>query len=143
MHLEILKFTYQQQIVPKQGLHDQIIIGRSFTKNNALVTAGREALYLYTYNDGTTYDPFDNLQVKPGWISKQLYNFGKSWGLNDAQNRLEIVGGSSAYSSWAIGDNDNNLYLAVNQHAKDGTKRKRDIVTFDYNDKRAGIEYEW
>lgn len=127
----VTKVTYEIILVPKQSRIDNIVIGRGLGLFNSLVTEDSKTLKLYTY-DTEEYKELENLTVKP---ADNEYDFtpnvtvvGQSLLVN-----LSRISGKSAY---AIGDTDGNLYLAVNQK---GTNR--DTITFDFKNRRGGIDY--
>jgi hypothetical protein len=117
-------FTYQISIIPLN--HKEYVIGQAFYTDNTMVTNPEVRLvngvetnvspkmYLYRYKNGTKYNKFDDLIVRGGWFDKvELSNANV---FND-ENKLEFIGlMSSTYTSWAIGDEDENLYIACNFH---------------------------
>jgi len=132
------KMTYQATIMAYK--YYEYVIGQYFYNKNFLVSNPTvnqgvvvgETKYLYIYTNGTKYDKFDDLKVKTGWAtqveldsSNMLYNSTVKW--------WYFTGISlSSATSWAIGDEDGNLYLACN-FGYNGFKEYRNHFRYGIN----------
>lgn len=91
------------------------IIGQKFYTNNPLVNnKTQEQKYLYVYDDGTQYKIFDDLKIKEGYyrkipISRDVINY------DSFSQVLSISGIRTSDTSWAIGNDVGDLYLACNE----------------------------
>ena len=110
---EIGAFTLQEMLLPSQARSQDIIIGDYLTKNNNLIN----------FKDGN----FDNLVIYSGTERYSLSDnrFAKGTNRGGALLNTDInvpfieittpLGSQQDPLNWALGDNDGNLYLAVNQ----------------------------
>ena len=108
--------SYQISVIPFQ--YDEYVLGQNFFEDNPIVSNGKEdvKLYLYKYADGTTYGIFDDLVVKSGYTSSTLLsslNTDFTDGVFTFTNEAIIL---DVQTSWAIGDEDGNLYIACNKN---------------------------
>jgi len=107
--------------------YNQFIVGQRFTSNNSLVTNNLDDLYLYTYENSTFYGIFNDQLIKSmGSATKTLLNSSNvvitpySKGITNHGIRVVIDSTLiSGKTSWAIGDNQGNLYLACNEPIND------------------------
>lgn len=121
---EVFSLNYQVTILPKTYL--EYILGTIFFTKNRLVfnIESVEKLYLYKYKDNTTYDIFDNLIAK---TDETLYDFDKvelirSQFVNNItfdpiKNEVRFLGDAiigSSHTSWAIANENDELYIACN-----------------------------
>lgn len=108
-------FAYHLSIIPDD--YSEYVIGQSFYTENPLVyyTDTPKTLKLYVYPTLTTYNKFDDLKIKSGWSNS--YNLSASV-LGYSSGVFSFLGSYSQYvgsnANWAIGDEDENLYLACN-----------------------------
>ena len=112
--------SYQLNVVSDyQGLY---IFGLKFYTDNLLVNneRGERNNYLYVYRNGERYEMFEDLFVKSGYATSVLLDIS-TMSFDLSTLRLEFL--STALTaiqhvdttSWAIGDEDGNLYLACNE----------------------------
>lgn len=109
--------------------YDEYVIGQYFSEDNRLVKNQdivnninvSSPLFLYKYRNGTKYGIFDDLKVKSGYetpIEITQANATFADGVFTFGTGLALVTGDT---SWAIGDIDENLYIACNYgHQADG-----------------------
>lgn len=108
-------FAYHLSVIPED--YSEYVIGQSFYTENPLVyyTDTPKTLKLYVYPTLTTYNKFDDLKIKSGWSNS--YNLSASV-LGYSSGVFSFLGSYSQYvgsnANWAIGDEDENLYLACN-----------------------------
>ena len=137
--------NYQISFVPKdKDAINEVIIGEYFTKNNVLIGGKSEDLILYLYEDNTKYLEFDDKRAKE---SKNVTKIN----LKDNEEDLQIVYRSDSFgnfypigitinltpntTSWAIANEEGNLYLACNSN-------KKYLVLLPRN-KRRDVQYDW
>lgn len=70
-------------------------------------------MYLYIYTNGTTYGKFDTFKIKSGYASSTLLESGTNVSFSFGEFRFIGISLTSA-TSWAIGDELGNLYMACN-----------------------------
>ena len=115
-----IKVSYQNTIISYEYL--KYIFGQKFYSENFIVKNPKVEYnvvkgtnkYLYRYTNGTQYGKFDDLKVKSGWYSKTLLSSANA--SISENNTLVLSSSMSGVTSWAIGDNDGNLYLACNDN---------------------------
>lgn len=135
---EIYSFSYQVSLTPKtnQTVGD-LIIGERFCSEN-LIVHKRDITpsYVYLYNDDTFYGTFDDGFVKNGWYSK--LNFKSNSVIRYISGRpfgFEIQLDLTGVTSYAIGDDEGNLYIANNTNKR--------FINFEARNKRSTINYKW
>jgi len=111
---EILKMTYQLQVVAKRGMEDVFIVGKELTNKNPLVT-----YYPWWNTDPKTfiftvstekYGKFENKKAK-GVAQSIGFTIDYSTGyiqIDDFQDATGLM------KSWALSDIHGNLYIACN-----------------------------
>jgi hypothetical protein len=114
--------SYQNTIISYTYL--EYIFGQAFFANNFIVknpdTAYNEVvgtdMYLYPYEDGTTYGKFEDLVVKEGYETPipLVADTNVSYGSREFRFSGTALTALSTATSWAIGDVNGNLYLACN-----------------------------
>jgi len=122
--------SYQINIVSQD--ERKYIIGHNFSIDNPLVKNQNvkdginysKPLFLYKYKDETTYNIFDDLTIKlQGKTSGVDYDKVEintsTASYNSTTGLYRFIGSgivsNTTHTSWAIGDEDGNLYLACNQ----------------------------
>lgn len=123
---ENYKLSYQISIMPYN--YKEFVIGQYFYTDNRLVRNKGDndsKLYLYRYKDGTFYNKFDDLLVKilDGSVEDTDYDIVELVGnTNIFYNNMTLyfdsnatVSSASGHTSWAIVDENGNLYLACNK----------------------------
>ncbi|MCK9320351.1 InlB B-repeat-containing protein, partial [Methanoculleus sp.] len=123
---ESYKLSYQISILPYD--YKEFVIGQYFYTDNRLVRNKGDSdskLYLYRYKDGTYYNKFDDLLVKitDGSIENTDYDIVELVGnTNIFYSSMTLyfdsnatISSASGHTSWAIVDEDGNLYLACNK----------------------------
>ena len=130
---EVLGGTIQQQIIAKRPR--DIIIGRWLSLRNRLVSENPPTtLKIYRYNNGFKFNQSHNFDVPTGYFSS-----GTTIPTIDViNNKITISNALSTDSAWCISDENDKILLAVNQ---DGTLL--DTITFDFNNKRSGVNYKY
>jgi hypothetical protein len=111
-------FSYQLNIIPLD--FNDYIIGQNFYTENPLVMNQdvRIEKKLYIYTNGTIYNMFDDLKIKSGFNTSididgnNLVVDTETFSYNFEGNTLSAL---SNATSWAIGDNEGNLFLACNK----------------------------
>jgi hypothetical protein len=111
-------FSYQLNIIPLN--FNDYIIGQNFYTENPLVMNQDIIIEkkLYIYTNGTTYNIFDDLKVKSGFNTSididgnNLVVDTETFSYIFEDNTLSAL---SNATSWAIGDNEGNLFLACNK----------------------------
>ena len=131
---DIIKVSLKEQIVSKDT--SKVVVGEALAKRNRLLSnTPPTGLKLYTYDSGIKFTQNDTTEVLTGWsnidASPSLTIGTYEWSITSANL-------SSSNSSWALTDENDNILIAVNQ---DGTLL--DTVTFDFNNKRSNIKYEY
>lgn len=121
---EVFALSYQVTFLPKTYL--EYILGTIFFTKNRLVfnIESVDTLYLYKYKDGTRYDIFDNLTAK---TDELLYDFDKvelvrtmfdsNISFDPNTNQVTFLGTAiigSTHTSWAIANENGELYIACN-----------------------------
>jgi hypothetical protein len=127
---DILKMTFGIHILPNNGFENDIVIGDRFIKRNNIIeiNASEFANARFISGDGT-YDRFENKLGKTG------HSIGGSYTVSGNTLTVPTVGDDS----WALVDDENNLFLAVNQRQKDGTFIQRDTVYFIRRKERGDV----
>ncbi len=93
------------------------IFGQAFFNDNYLVNNPdyTKAPYLYLYKNGEKYGLFEDLLVKSGYVSSTLLT-SSNFRFTTFTHTAVFVGiNLTNVTSWAIGDQDGNLYLACNE----------------------------
>ena len=128
---EILLFTYQLGVYPRQSRVQDFIVGDYLTKNNNLINFkddNFDTLVIYTTTE--RYNLSDNRFTK-GTNIGQVY----SSDANDPNIELDFSIGSDTDGdrlNWALGDANGNLYLAVNQLKYDGSFENVNKIVFNF-----------
>lgn len=112
-------FSYQLNFLPLES--DDFVIGHSFFLQNPLVMDYEEKIpkQLLIYEDGTEYNKFDDLKVKTGYttsidiVSGVLIPNPSDFTFLFSQTVLDQMTNAT---SWAIGDEEGNLFLACNKN---------------------------
>jgi hypothetical protein len=73
-------------------------------------------MYLYVYEDGTTYGKFEDLKIKDGYETPVLLVRSTNVTFTSRQFRFTGSIDLSGATSWAIGDANGNLYIACNDN---------------------------
>ena len=113
-------FSYQLNIIPLD--FNDYIIGQSFYTENPLVMNQdvRVEKKLYIYTNNTKYNMFDDLKIKSGFSSSldinssNLVSNAQTFTYNFQGAALTAINASNV-KSWAIGDDEGNLFLACNK----------------------------
>ncbi len=115
-----IKINYEVGVLSKNYM--EYVFGQMFFSENHIVKNPNRSYnqvigtpkYLYLYDDNTKYGKFEDLFIKSGWDSKTLLTTsntsfnGTTFAFNTGL--IDFTG----VTSWAIGDNDGNLYIACN-----------------------------
>ena len=112
-------FSYQLNILPLES--DDFVLGQNFFLQNPLVMDYDEQIpkKLFIYEDGTKYNKFEDLKIKSGYETEinivngvlipnpvdYTFSFSES-----VSNQM------SNATSWAIGDENGNLFMACNKN---------------------------
>jgi hypothetical protein len=107
---EILSMNYVLSVLPNFKYNNKIIVGRELVYSNNLIIANKNANLLIYTSTNETYNSLENRFVK-GTATAHTYD------VTIEQNSGKIVANIpniQNLASWAIGDDDGNLYLAVN-----------------------------
>jgi hypothetical protein len=131
---EILSMNYVLSVVPNFKYNNKIVVGRELTFSNNLIIANKNANLLVYTSENETYNSLENRFVK-GNPTNITYTVGDESGAgqlvaNISENILNTI------SSWAIGDDEGNLYLGVNV-----TSELRNVIYFNFRNKRENISY--
>jgi len=132
---EVIGGTIHQQIISKRP--DGVILGRWLSLRNRLVSENPPTVIrLYVYSNGIKYNRTDTFGIKAGFDAMVIPTLI----INPTSNKITVSSGSlsSSNSSWALTDENDKILLAVNQ---DGTLL--DTITFDFNNKRSGVNYKY
>ena len=112
-------FSYQLNFLPLES--DEFVIGHSFFLQNPLVMDYEEKIpkKLFIYEDGTEYNKFDDLKIKTGYetsidiVEGVIVPNPSDFTFLFAQTVLDQMNNAT---SWAIGDEEGNLFLACNKN---------------------------
>jgi hypothetical protein len=117
--IEAISMTYQLQFISKRPY---IIIGSTFTErspymiNRTLLASNDRQMHLYRSTD---YYREGEIKTKGVKTATAFSGFSTdAFGVTDGFP-LVITESLSGYNSWAIGDNNGNLYVAVNRRTDD------------------------
>jgi hypothetical protein len=116
---EILQQNYQLIFVPDSPELGKYVVGEAFiTRNGIIAPLDGEQLFLYFSTE--LYNPTkDNKRVKGDLKTSNFITTTTASGFAVAIDGLpEIDDLLNNYSSWAIGDADGNLYIAVNSNVQ-------------------------
>jgi hypothetical protein len=116
------KVSYQNTVISNTYL--EYVFGQAFYSNNFIVKNPKQVyneivgtpMYLYVYEDGTTYGKFEDLKIKDGYETPVLLDRGVNVTFTSRQFRFTGSIDLSGATSWAIGDEDGNLYIACNDN---------------------------
>jgi len=116
------KVSYQNTVISNTYL--EYIFGQAFYSNNFIVKNPKQVynevvgtpMYLYVYEDGTTYGKFEDLKIKDGYETPVLLVRSTNVTFTSRQFRFTGSIDLSGATSWAIGDADGNLYIACNDN---------------------------
>jgi len=129
---ESLSMNYVLSIVPNFKYVNRIVVGRNLTFSNNLIIANKNAnLLLYT-SETETYNSLENLFVK-GNSTAHTFDVSLDQGAGKVVANIPNI---QNFASWAIGDDEGNLYLGVNVN-EDITN----TVYFNFRNKRENISY--
>jgi hypothetical protein len=129
---ESLSMNYVLSVVPNFKYVNRIVAGRKLTFANNLIIANKNANLLIYTSENETYNSLENLFVKG---TATAYTFTTS--LDQGSGKVVVsIPNISTLSSWAIGDDEGNLYLGVNVN-EDVTN----TVYFNFRNKRENISY--
>ena len=129
---EILSMMYQLQQISVDS--SKVIIGRALSNRNRLVnTKPPTTLTIYKY-DTKIFNIQDNLKVPSGYSASGAL----SSTVNVSSKIVTVSGLDSSYASYCIADENDNILIAVNQG---GTLLN--VLTFDFLNKRSGINYNY
>jgi hypothetical protein len=110
-------FSYQLNVIPLD--YSEYVIGQNFYIENPLVDNSKQQIkkYLYVYEDNTKYNIFDDLKVKENYVTNVPLN-NQNLIYNISTYTVNFDGSAesslSNATSWAIGDEEGNLYIACN-----------------------------
>jgi len=123
---ESLSMNYVLSIVPNFKYVNDIVVGQKLTYINNLIIANKNANLLIYTSENETYNSLENLYVK-GNSTTNTFEVSLDQGsgkvvANISQNDLNNI------SSWAIGDDEGNLYLGFN------FRNKRENISYTFDD---------
>ncbi len=128
------ELTYQVSLVPKNTqARNDVVLGRKFCVDNFLVKpATNDNLTIYFYKNGETHHAFDDEFVFDSFDGSEVAS------LDFIEVNGDIVGiemntDEEGYTGWAIGDDNQELYLASNTN-----KTK---ILFSPKHHRTGVQY--
>ena len=126
-------------IVIKQFSKDivKLVLGRQLSRKNRLINENPpSAIYLHTSTTekATNRDTF----FVPDGYTKQVTQPTLTISTTNKNITVSHANLSSSLTSWILTDENDRIILAVNQ---DGTLL--DTITFDFNNKRSGINYKY
>jgi len=110
-------FSYQLNIIPLD--YRALVVGQNFYTENPLIMNPENEIkkYLYVYENNTQYNIFDDLKIKSGYAASVELN-ENNFVFNDVSFTMNFQGNAEFAledaTSWAIGDENENLYLACN-----------------------------
>jgi hypothetical protein len=110
-------FSYQLNIIPLD--YRAFVVGQNFYTENPLIMNPENEIkkYLYVYENNTQYNIFDDLKIKSGYAASVELN-ENNFVFNDVSFTMNFEGNTEFAlddaTSWAIGDEDGNLYLSCN-----------------------------
>ncbi len=124
------EMTYQLNVVPYNV--GQYVLGQSFFTENYVVNNPNEGnvkqAYIYLYEDGTKYELLEDLKIKSGYVSQLILTTSNiSYSLLDNQITFSGNIDLTDKTSWAIGDEDGNLYIACNENLNGWKTAKKHI----------------
>jgi len=93
-----------------------------------------QGLKFYTYNN-IKFNRTDTFDIKTGWSAVES-NPNITFSTNAIQINSDNL--SASNSSWALTDENDNILIAVNQSGS-----VLNTITFDFNNKRSGINYKY
>jgi len=133
---EILAMTLQLMVLPSQERVQDFVVGDYLTKNNNLINF-KDGFFddKVIWVDNTRYNLSDNKQAK-GQDLGQVYTSGFT---TDDQPYIELnspIGTSGTPLNWALGDEQGNLYGAVNQIKYNGDFENINKVIYNFVDTR-------
>ena len=129
---EILSMNYVLSVVPNFRFNNKIIVGRELTHSNNLIIANKNANLLIYTSENETYNSLENRFVK-GTATAHTYTITIE---SQSGVLLADIPNISELASWAIGDDDGNLYLGVNV-----TDEVSNNIYFNFKNKRENISY--
>ena len=104
-----MKITIQDEFLSNDP--DNIIVGKTFIEKNIIVRDVLIAEYLYLYHSTTAiYKSFENETCKG---TSEALVVGTN--ITTTDNYIDVSTDES-WTSWAIGNADGDMYLAVNGH---------------------------
>jgi hypothetical protein len=125
---EILGFEMTLPIIPDKDQVNVFVIGDMLSQDNVLIKE-RAAKTLYIYTSTTPFSKANTKNVGTATVSAHSPTV--------ATNQLIIPEAITLnYDYYAIGDEDGNLYLAVNQKNLAGTKTVVGIIYFNFLEER-------
>jgi hypothetical protein len=129
---EILSMNYILSVLPNFRYNNKIVVGRELTFSNNLIIANKNANLLIYTSENETYNSIENLFVK-GTATPYTYAVSIEQGSGKIVADIPNI---QNLASWAIGDDEGNLYLGVNVDT-DLTS----IIYFNFRNKRENISY--
>lgn len=132
---EIIGLTYLLKMISKDN--DKLIIGKKFSNRNRLVSENPPSTLRIYASDTYKIDRSNNDKVDTTkWFVLGL----PAITIDSANFNASIVmsGLDSSKASWILADDDKNILLGVNQDGE-----LLDTITFDFVNKRSGINYKY
>jgi len=136
---ESLSMNYQISVVPNYKHNNRIIVGRELVVSNNLIIARENKVLVVYLSETETYNSLENRYTKGSanlTINPTITLVDE--GTEEAiQASISVtIPNISNYKSWAIGDQDGNLYLGVNLDEEEVT-----TVYFNFVNKREKLSY--
>lgn len=129
---EIFGNTYQLAQIPKRA--NDIILGRHLSLRNRLVSLDAPSSLKLYYSTTEQFKRTDN------FIVPSTYTDYGSFTPSISNNFYKIIISEvlSSWTSWCLTDENDRILIGANQ---EGTKL--DTITFDFKNKRSGINYKY
>ena len=129
---ESLSMNYVLSVVPNFKYVNRIVTGRELVFANNLIIANKNANLLIYTSENETYNSLENLSVK-GTATAHTFVTSLDQGAGKVVANIPNI---QNLASWAIGDDQGNLYLGVNVN-EDVTN----TIYFNFRNKRENISY--
>jgi len=124
--------NYVLSVVPNYKYNNKIIVGRELVFSNNLIIANKGANFVVYTSETETYNSLENRYVK-GDSTNHTYTVSF---VGDSGILTATIPNIENLASWALGDDEGNLYVGVNV---DGDLTN--TLYFNFRNKRENISY--
>ena len=127
--------TFQLQFITKDSDSG---LGRFLLRKNRLVTGNTPTKYLFYYSSTNQFGRLDTLKIDETKFTKSGSSPTFTFSYTNKTIKVANTSLTSSLTGWAVTDEQGNILVWKNQ---DGTLK--DVITFDFLNKRSGTNYKY